>query len=53
MKQEQPRQDLGERTKDFALRIIRLYAALPKTTEAQVIGKHMFVTMVKNVKNRK
>jgi four helix bundle protein len=35
---ETSRQDLRERTKAFALRIIRLYAALPKTTEAQVIG---------------
>jgi four helix bundle protein len=34
-------QDLRERTKKFALRIIRLYVALPKTTEAQVIGKQM------------
>ena len=33
--------ELGKRTKDFALRIIRLYAALPKTTEAQVIGKQL------------
>ena len=41
MKQEQPRHDLGKRTKDFALRIIRMYAALPKTTEAQVIGKQV------------
>ena len=41
MKQEQSRQDLGKRTKDFALRIIRLYAALPKTTAAQVIGKQV------------
>ena len=32
-------QDLGDRTKAYALRIIRLYAALPKTTEAQVMGK--------------
>ena len=31
--------DLRERTKEFALRIVRLYAALPKTTEAQVLGK--------------
>jgi four helix bundle protein len=38
---EAQRQDLGKRTKDFALRIIRLYAALPKTTEAQVIGKQV------------
>ncbi|MBM3179741.1 MAG: four helix bundle protein [Chloroflexi bacterium] len=27
------------RTSEFALRIIRLYVSLPKTTEAQVIGK--------------
>lgn len=31
--------DLRTRTSDFALRIIRLYVSLPKTTEAQVIGK--------------
>lgn len=40
MMNEKPR-DIGERTKVFALRIIRLYAALPKTTEAQVIGKQL------------
>ena len=34
-------QDLGERTKAFALRIVRLYGSLPKTTEAQVIGKQL------------
>lgn len=33
--------DLKGRTKDFALRVIRLYTALPKTTEAQVIGKQL------------
>lgn len=33
--------DLKVRTKDFALRVIRLYAALPKSTEAQVIGKQL------------
>jgi four helix bundle protein len=37
---EQP-QDLRTRTSDFALRIIRLYVSLPKTTEAQVIGKQV------------
>ena len=31
--------DLKERTKEFALRIIRLYGVLPKTTAAQIIGK--------------
>jgi four helix bundle protein len=30
--------DLKERTKDFALKIIRLYSELPKHGEAQVIG---------------
>ncbi|HKO45009.1 MAG TPA: four helix bundle protein [Pyrinomonadaceae bacterium] len=35
------RQDLRKRTKEFALRIIKLYAALPKTTEGQVIGKQI------------
>ncbi|MFN2453301.1 MAG: four helix bundle protein [Pyrinomonadaceae bacterium] len=33
--------DLKERTKAFALRIIKLYVALPKTTEAQVLGKQI------------
>jgi len=31
--------DLKYRTRDFALRIIRLYSGLPKSTEAQVLGK--------------
>src|ERR1051325_9573966 len=35
------RQDLRQRTKKFALRIIKLYVALPKTTEAQVLGKQI------------
>jgi four helix bundle protein len=33
--------DMRERTKAFALRIIRLYGSLPKTTEAQTIGKQV------------
>ena len=33
--------DLKERTKEFALRIVRMYSALPKTTEAQVLGKQV------------
>jgi len=32
---------LRERTKAFALRTVRLYSALPKTTEAQVLGKQL------------
>ena len=34
-------QDLRVRTKEFALRIIRLYVSLPKNTEAQVLGKQV------------
>lgn len=33
--------DLTTRTKGFALRVIRLYSALPKSTEAQVLGKQL------------
>lgn len=33
--------DLKERTRDFALRIVRLYGALPKRVESQVIGKQL------------
>ena len=33
--------DLKRRTKDFALKIVRLYCLLPKTTEAQVLGKQV------------
>jgi four helix bundle protein len=34
-------QDLKVRTSDFALRIVRMYVSLPKTTEAQVLGKQV------------
>jgi four helix bundle protein len=37
----QERVDLRVRTKQFALRVIRLYAALPKRAEADVIGKQV------------
>ena len=33
--------DLRDRTKRFGLRVIRMYGALPKTTEAQVLGKQV------------
>ena len=33
--------DLKGRTKAFALRVIRLYVALPKSVEAQVLGKQL------------
>ena len=34
-------EDLRIRTKNFAVWIIKLFAALPKTTEAQVLGKQI------------
>lgn len=36
---ESPVFDLRVRTKDFALRIVRMFTALPKTEEARVLGK--------------
>ena len=30
--------DLRERTTEFALRIVGMYKSLPKTTEAQILG---------------
>ena len=39
MKDEVP--DLRERTKEFALRIIKMFVALPKTEEARVLGKQV------------
>jgi four helix bundle protein len=48
MKNEEVRQavkkdeiDLPQRTKRFALMIIRLYSSLPKKTEAQVLGAQL------------
>ena len=38
------REDLRERTKRFALRIIRVYGALPQETVAQVLGKQVFLS---------
>jgi four helix bundle protein len=35
------RNDLRKRTKLFALRVVRMFIALPKTTEARVIGKQV------------
>ena len=35
------RQDLRKRTKEFALRIVKLYVALPTSPEAQVLGKQV------------
>lgn len=42
MKDEVSREsDIRERTKVFSLRVIRMFGALPKTAEAQVLGKQM------------
>jgi four helix bundle protein len=35
------RNDLKQRTKDFVLRVIKLYQSLPKTTEVEIIGKQL------------
>ncbi|MDQ6625129.1 MAG: four helix bundle protein [Verrucomicrobiota bacterium] len=34
-------EDLRDRTMDFAVRVIRMFTHLPKTTEAQVLGKQV------------
>jgi four helix bundle protein len=34
-------EELSDRTKRFALRIIRLFAALPKTDLARILGKQL------------
>jgi four helix bundle protein len=38
---QQPKRDLGVRTRAFALRIIRAYEALPKTGVGQTIGRQV------------
>jgi four helix bundle protein len=38
---ERDKRDLQVRTKSFALRVVRLYCSLPKTTGAQVLGKQL------------
>lgn len=39
--ENKPPEDLKTRTKSFALRIIQMYVALPKSAEAQVLGKQV------------
>jgi len=38
---EKEERDLRDRTKDFALRIVRTFSALSKTFEARVLGKQL------------
>jgi four helix bundle protein len=33
--------DLGVRTREYGLRVVRLFVAWPKATEAQVLGKQL------------
>ena len=35
------KEDLRDRTTKFALQTVRMFVALPKTTEAQVLGKQL------------
>jgi four helix bundle protein len=35
------RNDLRQRTKEFGLRVLRMFSRLPKRTEAQVLGKQI------------
>jgi four helix bundle protein len=35
------KRDLQERTKQFALSVIRTFSMIPKTTEAQILGKQL------------
>ena len=39
--QNEDSRDLSLRTKSFALQIIRLFPKLPRTTEAQILGKQL------------
>lgn len=41
MNEHKPVLDLKQRTKSYALRIIKLYSSLPDTTVAQVLGKQV------------
>jgi len=38
---ESQAQILKDRTKQFAIRVIRLFRALPKTDEARIMGKQL------------
>ena len=41
MNEKDERPDLKKRSKEFALRIIRLYVSLPRRAEAQVMGRQL------------
>jgi len=37
----EPKGDLRGRTKRFALRVVRMFSSLPKSTEARILGKQV------------
>jgi four helix bundle protein len=37
----QKEENLRDRTKEFALRIVRMFSQLPKSTEAQILGNQL------------
>src|SRR5213594_3888665 len=41
MREQPDENDLRQRTQEFGLRVVRMFSKLPKTTEAQVLGKQM------------
>ena len=41
LKMQSEENDLRQRTKEFALQIVWMFSELPKTTEAQVLGKQV------------
>ena len=40
-KMQKDERDLRDRTKSFALRVVRMFSSLPRTTEAQILGKQV------------
>ena len=38
---DKPPAELRERTRNFTLRVLNLYSSLPRTTQAQVLGKQL------------
>jgi four helix bundle protein len=41
MRDEGPKEDLRDRTTRFGVSIVRLFVSLPKSTEAQVLGRQL------------
>jgi hypothetical protein len=41
MRMQSEENDLRRRTKEFGLQIVRVFSGLPKTAEAQVLGRQV------------